>query len=53
MLKTGEYVMYELSSYASPKAKLTQMIKKGEIIQIVRGVYADGLSDPHFPVGGI
>lgn len=28
MLKTYEYVMYELRSYASPKAKLTQMIKK-------------------------
>ncbi|WP_394697960.1 hypothetical protein [uncultured Sphaerochaeta sp.] len=29
------------------------MIKKGEIIQIVHGVYADSLSDPHFPVGGM
>ena len=38
--------MYELRSYASPKSKLTQMIKKGEIIQIVRTVYADSLSDP-------
>ncbi|MXI87770.1 type IV toxin-antitoxin system AbiEi family antitoxin domain-containing protein [Sphaerochaeta halotolerans] len=53
MLKTREYVMYELSSYASPKAKLTQMIKKGEIIQIIRGVYADSLSDPHLPVAGM
>ena len=46
MLKTRDYVMYELRSYASPKSKLTQMIKKGEIIQIVRTVYADSLSDP-------
>ena len=38
--------MYELRSYASPKSKLTQMIKKGEIIQLVRTVYADSLSDP-------
>ena len=46
MLKTRDFVMYELRSYASPKSKLTQMIKKGEIIQIVRTVYADSLSDP-------
>lgn len=46
MLKTRDYVMYELRSYASPKSKLTQMIKKGEIIQLVRTVYADSLSDP-------
>jgi len=53
VLKTREYVIYELSLYASPKAKLIQMIKKGEIIQIVHGVYADSLSDPHFPVDGM
>jgi len=46
LLKTRDYVMYELRSYASPKSKLTQMIKKGEIIQIVRTVYADSLSEP-------
>jgi len=49
MLKDRNLLMYELRSYASPKSKLTQMIKKGEIIQIVRGVYADSLSDPHLP----
>ncbi|MCK9547366.1 MAG: hypothetical protein M0Q37_02520 [Sphaerochaeta sp.] len=53
MLKTYEYVMYELGSYASPKAKLTQMIKKGEIIRIARGVYADDPSDPRLPVAGM
>lgn len=53
MLKTYEYVMYELRSYASPKAKLTQMIKKGEIIRIARGVYADSPSDPRLPVAGM
>lgn len=50
MLKKYDYVMYSLSSYASPKAKLSQMIKKGEIIRIARGVYADSMDDPRLPV---
>jgi len=50
MLKTYKDVMYELKSYASPKSKLTQMIKKGEIIRIARGVYADSINDPRLPV---
>ena len=41
--------MYELRSYASPKATLTQMIKKREIIRIARGVYADS---PQIPAPG-
>jgi len=53
VLKTRNHVMYDLSSYASPKSKLTQMIKKGEIIQIIRTVYADSMSDPRLPVGSI
>ncbi len=50
MLKTYRDVMYDLRSYASPKSKLTQMIKKGEIIRIARGVYAESLNDPRMPV---
>lgn len=38
MLKTRDLIMDELQSYASPKAKLTQMIKRGEIIQICRSL---------------
>lgn len=53
MLKTRDYIMYELRDYASPKAKLTQMIKKGEIIQIVRGVYAMSSADPHLPAASM
>ena len=41
MLKTYRDVMYDLREYSSPRAKLTQMIKKGEIIRVARGVYAD------------
>ena len=53
MLKTRDYLMYELRSYSSPKSKLTQMIKKGEIIQIVRGVYATSLEDPRLPAASM
>lgn len=53
VLKTYKYVMHELRSYASPKSKLTQMIKKGEIIRIARGVYADTMADPRLPVAGM
>lgn len=53
MLKPRDYLMYELRSYASPKSKLTQMIKKGEVIQIVRGVYATSPTDPRLPAAGM
>ena len=33
------YIMDNLKSYASPKAKLTYMLKKGELIRLRRGLY--------------
>ena len=53
MLKTRDIVMYELRDYASPKAKLTQMLKKGELLQICRGVYSTSHDDPKFPVASM
>jgi len=53
MLKTRSHIMYELRDYASPKAKLTQMIKNGEVIQIRRGVYATSKDDPKFPAASM
>ena len=53
MLKTRDYLMYELRSYASPKSKLTQMIKNGQIIQIARGVYATSFEDPRLPAASM
>lgn len=53
MLKMRSLIMYELRDYASPKSKLTQMIKKGEIIQICRGVYAASKDDPKFPAASM
>jgi len=53
VLKTRDYLMYELRSYASPKSKLTHMIKKGEVIHIVRGVYATSAEDPRLPAASM
>ncbi len=49
MIKTRDILMYELQNYASPKSKLTRMIKKGEVIQVCRGVYITSPDDPHYP----
>ena len=53
MLKTRNLIMFELREYASPKAKLTQMIKSGEVIQICRGVYCTSKDDPHLPIASM
>jgi len=53
MLKTRDLIMHELRAYASPKSKLTQMIKKGEVIQIVRGVYSTSQDEPRLPVASM
>lgn len=36
------YLMDSLKDYASPKSKLTQMIKSGEVIKVKRGLYLPG-----------
>ncbi len=39
MIKTTAMIMDELKEYASPKSKLTRMVKNGEYFPIVRGLY--------------
>ncbi len=39
MIKTTEMMLQELSDYASPKTKLSRMVKNGECFQIVKGLY--------------
>lgn len=39
MTKDSATIMHELRDYASPKAKLTQMIRSGEVLRIRRGLY--------------
>jgi hypothetical protein len=41
MIKTHLAVMEELKDYSSPKAKLTRLLKTGELIQIRRGLFVD------------
>lgn len=41
MHKNHVTLMHELQGYASPKARLTRMIKSGEVIQVRRGIFLD------------
>lgn len=42
MHKNHQTIMHELRDYASPKARLTRMIKSGDVIQVRRGIFLDG-----------
>jgi predicted transcriptional regulator of viral defense system len=42
MHKNHLTMMHELRDYASPKSRLTRMIKSGEVIQVRRGIFLDG-----------
>jgi len=53
MIKTRDILMYELQNYASPKSKLTRMIKKGDVIQVCRGVYITSPNDPRYPIASM
>jgi predicted transcriptional regulator of viral defense system len=41
MVITSLQLRQKLSNYASPKAKITQMIKNGQIIQLKRGLFLE------------
>ena len=41
MPKDHPTLMHELRGYASPKARLTRMIKSGEVVQVRRGLFLD------------
>ena len=54
MIKTTAMLLEELSSYASPKTKLSRMVQNGECYQIVRGIYeTDRNVPPHLLAGSI
>lgn len=42
MYKDHMTLIQELKDYASPKARITRMIKSGEVIQVRRGIFLDG-----------
>ena len=39
MIKTTAMLLEELKDYASPKAKLSRMVRKGDCVLITRGLY--------------
>jgi predicted transcriptional regulator of viral defense system len=41
MLKDHRTLMQELSDYASPKARLTRMIRSGKMLQVRRGLFLE------------
>lgn len=46
MIKDTTTVLHELRGYASPKAKLTRLLKSGALIQIRRGLYVEAGDAP-------
>lgn len=50
MHKNHMTIMHELRDYASPKARLTRMIKSGDVIQVRRGIYLDARESKAYSV---
>ena len=46
MTKTHLVLMDELKGYVNPSAKITRMVKSGELTRVIRGLYE---TDPHTP----
>lgn len=54
MIKTTAMLLDELHDYASPKTKLSRMVRKGECFQITRGLYeTDRTVSAHLLAGSI
>lgn len=52
MIKTTAMLCAELKDYEMPLAKISRMMKDGEIIQIVRGLYETDRSVPGYLLAG-
>lgn len=52
MIKTTAIILEELKSYASPASKLSRMVKNGEFIPIVKGLYETNSSAPGYLLAG-
>ncbi len=54
MIKTTSMLLEELEEYASPKSKLSRMVKRGECFPITKGLYeTDPNTPPHLLAGSI
>ncbi|MGI6279208.1 MAG: type IV toxin-antitoxin system AbiEi family antitoxin domain-containing protein [Acutalibacteraceae bacterium] len=52
MIKTTAMILEELKQYASPASKLSRMVKKGEYIPIIKGLYETDPSTPGYFLAG-
>lgn len=52
MIKTTAMILEELNNYASPASKLSRMVKNGEYIKIVRGLYETDPLTPGYLLAG-
>ena len=52
MIKTTSMILEEMNQYASPSDKLSRMVKSGEYIQIVKGLYETDKSTPGYLLAG-
>jgi hypothetical protein len=53
MIKTTAIILEELKQYASPASKLSRMVKKGEYIPIIKGLYETDASTPGYLFRGV
>lgn len=52
MIKTTAIILEELKQYASPASKLSRLIKKGDYIPIIKGLYETDASTPGYLLAG-
>lgn len=52
MIITSDIIREDLSDYASPANKLSRLVKDGEYIQIIRGLYVRDRSIPPYLLAG-
>jgi len=52
MITTTAMILEKLKQYASPASKLSRMVKKGEYIPIIKGLYETDASTPGYLLAG-
>ena len=53
MIKTTAMLLQQYSTYVNPAAKIGRMVRNGELIQIIRGLYETDRSVPGYYLAGI
>lgn len=52
MIKTSSMILEELKSYGSPTSKLSRMVKSGEYIRVIKGLYETNPSTSGYLLAG-